>query len=347
MTAIHGLIWLTRDEGVLTPTGTPDENTISSPDELDEGSYELHWFGSASDASSFRKGVIAVGANTIEATCGIDNAAGSVLLRRVDRERPAGTSLDDVVTLVEHNDGRNRRLNVTWSKELDSLRSTSKNHMSSFATTQIGTTDDRSLAFTFKYERWEKHPDFSDIKKGGVQEFKVIIKGNERYLSWNLWRHKNLLNVGRTRSKPYRDDLEKSIEALGGKVEGKEIVFPLGADLLTKLVEIIPVFSKAYEIDSRIGSDELKRKVYEMPEAQRIITLLHQGGKLTTDPKPKITLPSGKAVAVTRKIIDELERAKLIERVEGERCHKRLAEGVSPLEQDPYEVEPLPNPLKP
>lgn len=339
MNPIHELVWITRIDGQLTPSGTPVGEMVSSPSDLAEGTYELHWFGSAAEARAYQAGIMSVGVNSIDVTLGIENGQQAVLVHRHDREPVKALSLEDAIPLVEHANTRNRRLNVIWAKEVEALRGASRSPDSSFAAAQISSNaDETSLPFVFKYDRWEKHPDYTNIKNAGVKNFEIIRRDGQRLLLWKMRELTTINNMGRTRGNKYREKIDEIAQKFGGNLEGKDIAFPIQGDLYSLLTSIIPAYSQVYRIDDVAMHDERIRKIYENPQVQQVISLLSTGGIVEGGKKPMVITEGKKPVRISQKLVDDMQTAKIIEAVEGERSIYILSHGIVPLENDPYEI---------
>lgn len=343
MRPIHDLVWITKIDGQLTPAGTPVGEVVSDVSELGEGTYELHWFGSPSEASAFRAGILSVGINSIDVTLGIENAQQSVLVHRRDRDAAQTQTLEDAIPLVEHANARNRRLNVIWASEIEMLRGASRSPDSSFTAAQISTNaDEERLPFVFKYDRWEKHPDFQEIKNAGVKSFEIVRRDGQRLLLWKLRELEAVRTMGRSRSRRYRKQIDEIAKQFNGRLVGDDIAFPINNDLHGLLTRIIPAYGPVYHVDDTAKRDERRRKVYESPQAQQVITLLASGGTIEGGPKASINPDNGKPSKITQKLLSELVSAEIVVLLEGKRSTYRLADGIRPLEADPYEVAPEP-----
>jgi hypothetical protein len=339
MRPIHDLVWLTRIDGQLTVAGTPVGEIVSDPSELGEGTYELHWFGSASEASAFRAGVLSVGINSIDVTLGIDKVQQAVLVNRRDRDAVLAQTLEDAIPLVEHANARNRRLNVVWASEIEMLRGASRSPDSSFTAAQISSSaDEERLPFVFKYDRWEKHPNFRGIKDFGVKSFEIVRRDGQRLLLWKLRELEAVTTMGRARSRKYREEIDGIARQFDGRLVGNEIAFPINNDLHALLTRITPAYGAVYDVDNTAKRDELQRKVYESPQAQQVITLLADGGTIEGGSKASINPRNGKPARITQKLLAELLSAHILELEEGKRATYHLADGIRPLEGDPYEI---------
>jgi hypothetical protein len=339
MRPIHDLVWITKIDGQLTPAGTPVGEVVSDVAELGEGSYELHWFGSASEAVAFKSGILSVGINSIDVTIGIENAQQSVLVHRLDRDSSNAKSLEDAVPLVEHASARNRRINVIWANEIGMLRGASRNPDSSFTAAQISRdTDEERLPFVFKYDRWEKHPDFENIKKAGVKNFEIVRRDGQRLLLWKLRELEAVRTMGRSRSRKYREQIDEIVRQFNGRLVGDEVAFPINNDLQGLLTRIIPSYRAVYDVDDAAKNDERRRKVYESPQTQQVITLLVDGGTIDGGSKASIIPDSGKPSRITQKLLSDLVDAEIVVLVDGSRSTYKLAHGVQPLDADPYDI---------
>jgi len=339
MRPIHDLVWVTKIDGRLTPSGTPFGEVVSDGDDLGEGAYELHWFGSANEANAFRAGILSVGVNSIDATLGIENAQQAVLVHRRDRDAVQTQTLESAIPLMEHANARNRRLNVIWASEIEMLRGASRNPDSSFTAAQISKdADEERLPFVFKYDRWEKHPDFQEIKNAGVKSFEIVRRDGQRLLLWKLRELETLRTMGRSRSRKYREQIAEIARQVNGSLIGDDIAFPINNDLHGLLTRIIPTYGAVYQIDDTARRDEFRRKVYESPQTQQVITLLANGGTIEDGPKAVINPVDGKPSRITRKLLSDLVAAEIVILLEGKRSAYRLADGIGPLEADPYDI---------
>lgn len=345
MRPIHDLVWITKIEGHLTPAGTPVGDLVAEVGDLGEGSYELHWFGSASEASAFKAGILSVGLNSIDVAVGIENAQQAVLVHRLDRESANGQSLEEAIPLIEHASARNRRVNVIWANEISMLRGASRNPDSSFTAAQISRdTDEDRLPFVFKYDRWEKHPDFEAIKTAGVKTFEIVRRDGQRMLIWKLRELEAVRTMGRARSRKYREQIDHVAKQFDGRLIGDEIAFPINNDLHGLLTRIIPAYRDVYEIDDAAKRDEHRRKVVESPQTQQVITLLANGGTIDGGSKATIKPESGKPSRITQKLLSELAKAGVVVPVDGTRATYKLADGIEPLDADPYDLATAPAP---
>jgi hypothetical protein len=339
MRPIHDLVWISKIDGLLVPAGVPNGEIVTDISELGEGSYELHWFGSASEANAFRIGILTVGVNSIDATLGTDGVQQAVLVHRRDRDAGTAQTLEEAFPLIEHASARNRRLNVIWAKEIEMLRGASRNPDSSFTAAQISRdATENSLPFVFKYDRWEKHPNFQEIKNTGAKSFEIVRRGDQRLLLWKLRELDSVTSMGRSRSRKYRAQIDEIARQYQGSLIGDEIAFPINGDLYELLTRIIPTYSAIYHVDATAKRAEFRRKIYESPQAQQVITLLANGGSIEDGAKISVNPENGKSSKITQKLLSELITAEIVVPMEGKRSTYRLADGVGPLEVDPYEI---------
>ena len=346
MRPIHDLVWITKNDGQLTPAGTPVGEVITDPRDLGEGTYELHWFGSAGEAVAFKAGIISVGLNSIDVTIGIENAQQAVLVHRLDRDSVNAQTLEDAIHLVEHASARNRRVNVIWANEIGMLRGASRNPDSSFTAAQISRdTDEDRLPFVFKYDRWEKHPDFETIKMAGVKTFEIVRRDGQRLLMWKLREIETVRTMGRARSRKYREQIDKIAMQFNGRLVGDDIAFPINNDLPGLLTRIIPAYREVYEIDGAAKRDERRRKVFESPQTQQAITLLAGGGTIDGGSKANIVPDGGKPSRINQKLLSDLIETEIVVLVEGTRNTYKLADGITPLDADPYDISHAPAPV--
>jgi hypothetical protein len=336
-------VWIIRIDGQLTPSGIPVGEIISSPNELGDGTYELHWFGSAGEAKAFRAGIVSVGLNSIDVTLGVENGQQAVLVHRRDRDTIKTESLEEAVPLFEHANARNRRLNVIWSKEIEALRGASVSPDSTFTAAQISSNaDENVLPFVFKYDRWKKHPNFENIKDAGAKNFEIVRRDGQRLLLWKMRELATINSMGRTRGKKYRQKIEDIAREFDGKLEGNDLAFSINGDLPGLLTRIIPAYSQVYHVDHDAMVDERKRKIYELPQVQQVINLLVDGGTIEGSKKPSVVLANRKPVRITQKIFYDMQTAEIIEPVEGARNTYKISPGVVPLNIDPYDMGEVP-----
>lgn len=337
MTCIHGLVWLEKSDGVLSPVANEEHDTIATVDELGEGAYELHWFSNVGQAKAFKLGIELIGTNIVAVTLGKGDVANCALVHRMDRQAVKTTRLDDAIVLVAHDETRHRKAKVIWGKETRAIEQTGPNSYSSIRAAYIGEVGEEKVEFRFWYERWKTHPQYEDIKYSGVHGFALVKDDGGKWLETSLPEENPFSLMGPTRAAPWMKKLAVTTAEYGGVLEGMKFRFPIRQDLTEMLTRIAPLFHEIAKIERDALESERKRKFFERTDVQKCIVALADNGAIDANNDAYVLSSGSKHWKISKKLVEELLQNNAIKQSKVSKGFE-LAKGIEPLEENPLDV---------
>lgn len=304
--ALHGLGWLSARNGGLAFVAAPDDAAISSPAELGEGRYELHWFATSSNAGSFVKGVAAAGRNAVTATAGEGAVDSAVLVHRADEEPLPASDLDEAVPLVVHSSPSSRRAYLRWKVHEASVMALARSRSSSIKPVHVTEMSEDRLRVRSTYQNWFHYPD-PEIRTAGDMHLSVETVGGRDAIVLA----KNAFPLSRTFSQGFAESFSAIVTAAGGSQTDEQVSFPVRQSLADELERLWRAFASMWKLEIEAEKAFSRQKVRTDPENVRIARALSRGATLSE--KGVLSMPDGRVRTIPRLRIGDMVSVGMID----------------------------------
>lgn len=313
---LHGLGWLIRTTSGVVLADKPSGDLISSPTQLGEGRFELHWHQDASHAKSFAKGISLAGRNSVTASLGLGAVSQAVVVQFADEETGYCDDLNEAVKLVLHSDANRRQGEIEWSTEVGSIiqsHTPSKHRYASAPPIRILLEAPDVLKLEVKYANWWlKENTWNPLLTGGW--YRVDITRSVSGLIGSFELNFETLRGYDVISDDRKQQMLSVALEVGGSITSSHIVLPIGDDIGESLKELHPVL-QALSAILCAGLHDIKIAELRANKAnQRVGKIISEGGSLQHENRKWFLVDkNGKKSTITEGRVHSAVQAGLID----------------------------------
>lgn len=305
---LHNVGWLvTGEDGRLALTDKPHENALTSPHQLGEGRYEIHWMADNNQALGFCIGLAVGGRNAVTGTVGQGRVAQAVLVHKADEQPSAANSLSEAVPFIEHASATKRRAVVKWEKHVDNLLSVaSQRHASAMPVyIQEETEDHLKLKVAFRF--WYHRP---HLQNGMDYHVQVMMEAGSPVLVFSD--HRYLISdalVGE-----FRERYVEKLKTINGWLEGNNVKVRVGETLLQTFEDIEPILAELGKLDYEAQQARKHNVFVNRADHKRLARLVEEeGGHFVQEGKKWfIQLSNGEMKPISLNKIEDLVKHGMI-----------------------------------
>lgn len=307
---IHNIGWLIRGEdGRPVLTDKPHADAFTSPEQLGEGRYEIHWMADHKQAAGFCIGLAAGGRNAVTGTVGQGDVSQAVLVHKADEQWSAADTLAEAVPLIEHTSATKRRAVVKWERHVANLLSVASQRHSSAMPVYIQeeTEDHLKLKVAFRY--WYHRP---HLQNGMDYHVNVVMEAGSPVIVFTS--HRYLISdalVGE-----FRERYVEKLKTINGWLDGNDVKVRVGETLLQTFEDIEPTLADLGKIDNDAQQARKHNDFISRPDHKRLARLVEEeGGKFVKEGKKWfIQMPSGEMKHISQNKIEDLVQHGMIKK---------------------------------